>query len=46
VTLRRRDEDEPFGTLSVSEIVKLFEKHCEAPKSKKRVDLEDRSFKI
>ena len=46
VTLRRRDEEEPFGTLSIGEIVKLFEQHSEPIKSKKRIELENRAFKL
>lgn len=36
ITLRKRDENEAFGTISISELVKLFEEQ-KPPKSKRRV---------
>jgi hypothetical protein len=34
--LRKRDESEPFGTISISDLVKLFLENKKPPKSKKR----------
>lgn len=40
ITLRKRDEQKAFGTLEIAELVKLFEAEQQAPKSKKRVEME------
>ena len=46
VTLRRRDQEEPFGTLTVPETLKLFEEESKPAKSKKRLELESKAFKL
>jgi hypothetical protein len=45
ITLRRRDENEAFGTIGIDELVKIFD-GLKPPKSKKRIELEAKMFKI
>ena len=40
ITLRKRDEKEPFGTIKVTELIKLMEEQSQPPKSKRRMQME------
>ena len=46
ITLRKRDEAKAFGTVSIADLLKLFEQEQQPPKSKKRVELESNSLKF
>ena len=40
ITLRKRDEKEPFGTVKIADLIKMFEEQAHAPKSKRRIQME------
>jgi threonyl-tRNA synthetase len=46
ITVRRRDESEPFGSLPILDMLKLFQEQAKVPKSRRRLELEEKAFKI
>ena len=45
INLRKRDQEEPIGKFDVAGLVKMFSE-LRPPKSKKRLEVEGKSFKI
>ena len=45
INLRKRDQEEPIGKFSVESLMKMFSEF-KPPKSRKRLEIEEKSFKI
>lgn len=45
INLRKRDQEEPIGKFSVADLLKMFEE-MRPPKSKRRLEIEQKAFKI